>query len=74
MSSDINLLAAKIESLRDVVSSKENMEIQWSEVVAGRRKTGSYTQRTESKPKAVIYNQYELLNTSTVGEFETQIQ
>jgi hypothetical protein len=44
MSSDINLLAAKIESLRDVVSSKENMEIQWSEVVAGRRKTGSYTQ------------------------------
>lgn len=28
----------------------------------------------ESKPKAVINNQYELLNTSTVGEFETQIQ
>jgi hypothetical protein len=74
MSSDINLLAAKIESSKDTVSSRENIEIQWSEIIAGRRKTGSHTQHVESKPISLISNWYELLNSSTIGEFGTQIQ
>jgi hypothetical protein len=43
-------------------------------VIAGRRKTGSHTRHMESKPVPVIKNLYELLNNSTIGEFETQIQ
>ena len=42
--------AAKIESLKDGVCSRENKEILWSEVISGRRKTGSHTQHIESKP------------------------
>jgi hypothetical protein len=34
----MSLLAAEIKSLKDVVSSTENMEKQYSEVIAGRRK------------------------------------
>lgn len=56
MSSDINLLAAKIESLKDTVSSRENTEMQWSEVIASRRKTGSHTRHMESKPILFISN------------------
>lgn len=74
MSSDINLLAAKIESLKDVASSREYMEKQLSEVIAGRRKPSTHTWHMESKPIPVIKNLYELLNNSTIGEFETQIQ
>ena len=70
ISLDINVLAAQIESLKDNVSSKENIEIQWSEIVAGRRKTGSHTQHIESNLIPVSNNQYELLNSSKSGETE----
>lgn len=74
MSLDINSLAAEIEGLKDVVSSRENMEKQWSEVIAGRRKTGSHTWHMEPKPIPALKNLYELPNNSTIGESETQIQ
>jgi len=70
----MSLLAAEIKSLKDVVSSRENMVKQYSEVIAGRKKIGSHTQHMESKPVPVIKKLYELLNNSTIGEFETQIQ
>jgi hypothetical protein len=45
--SDINLLAAKIESLKESVSVQAKTEMQWSDV-AGRRKTFSYTRQIKS--------------------------
>jgi hypothetical protein len=47
ISLDINLLAAKIESVEDVVYNRENNGLKWSEAVASKRITGSNTQNVE---------------------------
>jgi hypothetical protein len=67
ISSDINLLANKIESLKDDVSNKGNTEPQWSDIVASRRKICSYTQHTEPRPIPVTHNRYKLLNNCYIG-------
>jgi hypothetical protein len=51
------------------VSHKESNATQWSEVVAGRRKTCSHTLHRESKPIPVILNWYEVLNHCHISEY-----
>jgi hypothetical protein len=68
ISSDINLLAHKIESLKDDVSNKESTKLQWSEVIAGRRKIHSHTRHIESNPIPVIHNRYDLFDSCHIGE------
>jgi hypothetical protein len=69
ISSDINLLTHRIESLKDDVSHKESTETQWTEVVAGRRKFPSHTRHSEFKPIPVIRNQFEVLNNYYPSEY-----
>ena len=45
-------------------------EIWWSEVIAGRSKTGSHTRHIESNLIPFINNLCELLNSSNNGEIE----
>jgi hypothetical protein len=54
MSLDINLLAAKIESLKNVVSSRRNMEKQWSEVIENRFPYLAYGIKTNTSYKKFI--------------------
>jgi hypothetical protein len=68
---DINLLAAKIESLKELVSVQAKSEMQWSDVVAGRKKTFSYTRQIKSHSIPVINNQFELTNNRHECGFET---
>jgi hypothetical protein len=69
ITSDINLLTNKIESLKDDVSYKESTVTQWSEVAAGGRKIRSHTRHSESKPIPVIHNWYEVLNNCYISEY-----
>jgi hypothetical protein len=62
ITSDINLLSNKIESLKNDVFYKESTGTQWSEVTASRRKICFHTRHNESKPIPVIHNRYEVLN------------
>jgi hypothetical protein len=39
-----------------------SVELKWSEVASGRRKTRSHTRHSESKPVTVAHNRYEVLN------------
>jgi hypothetical protein len=56
ITSDINLLTNKIESLKDDVSYKKSTVTQWSEVTASRRKICSHTWHSESKPIPFTHN------------------
>jgi len=69
ITSVINLLTNKIESLKGDVSYKESTVIQWLEVVAGRRKICSHTRHSKSKPIPVIHNRYEVLNNCYISEY-----
>jgi hypothetical protein len=70
VTSDINLLANKIDSLKDDVSYKESTVMtQWSEVIPGRRKIRSHTQHIESNPVLVIRNRYEVLKNCYISEY-----
>jgi len=69
ITSDINLLSNKIESLKNDVSYKESTVTQWSEVPASRRKICSHIRHTESKPIPVIHNQYKVLNNYYISEY-----
>lgn len=69
ITSDINLLTNKIESLKGDVSYKESTLTQWLEVIAGRRKMCSHTRHSESKPIPVICNRYEVLNNCYISEY-----
>jgi len=69
ITSDINLLSNKIESLKNDVSYKESTVTQWSEVIAGRRKIRSHTRHSESKPIPVIHSRYEVLNSCYISEY-----
>jgi hypothetical protein len=69
ITSDINLLSNKIESLKNDVSYKESTVTQWVEVVAGRRKIHSHTRHSVSKPIPVIHNWYKVLNNCYIGEY-----
>jgi hypothetical protein len=69
ITSDINLLTNKIESLKDDGSYKVSTVTQWSEVVDGRRKIRSHTQHSESKPIPFIHNWYEVLNSCYISEY-----
>jgi hypothetical protein len=70
ITSDINLLTNKIESLKDDVPYAEISVPQWSEVAAGRRKLRSHTRHREPKPIPAIQNRYESLNNCYISECE----
>jgi len=69
ITSDINLLSNKIESLKNDVSYKESTVTQWSEVIASRKKIRSHTRHSESKPVPVIHNRYEVPNNCYISEY-----
>ena len=73
ITSDINLLTNKTESLKDDVLYAEISVPQWTEVAAGRTKLRSHTRHSEPKPIPVIQNRYESLN-ATLVNMQTQTQ
>jgi hypothetical protein len=68
--SEINLILAKIDSLKDLIVVNTDNAIPWSDVVAGRRRA---THRLQKKPDQtlVINNHYDLLSPSDRHGSET---
>jgi len=68
--SEINLISAKIESLKDLIVVNADNAIPWSDVDAGRRRA---THRLQKKPDQtlVINNHYDLLSPNERHDSET---
>jgi hypothetical protein len=59
--SEINLILAKIDSLKDLTAVNTDSVMPWSDVVAGRKKA-SYTLQNKPYQIPVINNCYDLLS------------
>jgi hypothetical protein len=63
-------LQLKLKICKMMSTMGKIFEIWWSEVIAGRSKTGSHTRHIESNLILFINNRCELLNSSNNGEIE----
>jgi hypothetical protein len=59
--SEINLISAKTDSLKDLTVVNTDNVMSWSDVVAGRKKA-SFTQQNKPRQVPVINNRYDLLS------------
>ena len=71
--SEINLISAKIDSLKDLTVDNTDNVIPWSDVVAGRKKASAMLQ---NKPRQipVINNHYDLLSLNERCDSESQFK